>query len=91
MITLKTMAKNAGGKWKTVRAVGWVALDAVTKTGKELRLSQVGDGGPDYDDEAVEIYLFTSPEGGTVEANMTIGNSVPDKAVTALIKELLKT
>ncbi len=84
---LTKIAKQASEhRWKTVKGGDWKALDARTKTGRGLRISQVGTD----EDEPVEVFLFTDAKSGILEANASFSNGVPLSTIVTFIKDMLK-
>jgi len=88
MSKLVTVTALAGGAWKESggqRGQDWTGRDAGTRSGGVLRVATDGEGEP------LEAFTFDDPRRMICCTRASFGHEVPDKAIAAYLKEMLKT
>ena len=88
MSKLVTVTALAGGAWQdsgSIAAHQWNGRDALTKSGGVIRVACNGDG------EDIQVFTFDDPVHLLCQTRASFGNEVPDKAIAAYLKEMLKT
>ena len=85
MDKMRKVARMASGVgWILVRGSDWTSLDALTATGKVLRVARTGDEG-----EGLDVYLFDDPRRMCVQCSNSFSHETPDGAVAVFLKAML--
>ena len=84
MTKLDRIAKMVKRQWMPCGTpeAGWTGMD-FPMSGKQVRIAREGDDGED-----ISVYRFTDRM--VMECKTSFDHAVPDKAIVAFVRELLK-